>query len=483
MIDTIEGRRCLEKDCVRIHAENGIITRIEPIEDSAELPWLLPKFVDNHCHILPTGLDMLKIQLGGMVSRTAILDVLADKVKETEPGEWVLAVHYDQNRFADSQHLTRAELDQISTNHPILLRHVNGHASIANSLALERAGVNESTPDPSGGEFVRDTAGRLNGILLEHAHEMVTTKVPNPDVDAMTDAILAAAQSFEHYRICAASDMMTGRYDLLDEIEAYSRAANKCNIRFRLYVQWSTLFGARKVDSNQVAEACDKLNQDKCRVAGVKIFADGAIGSRTAAIYGQYEGSTGTTDEGQLIYAPERLHQMIKTADEAGYQIAIHSIGDRSTDLVLDGFAQCENPKKHRLEHAMILSDAQLDRIAELGCYVTMQPEFLQAFAHAYHKQLGAERAHKLKRYRSILERQIPLSLSSDRPIVSGDPNLTVRLAAHRPEGFDPSENLNFEQAMQGATEWAALAQGDKNLGKLEPGYSLDIQKLEKCPF
>lgn len=458
---TLRGRWWPPGQAMEIKMDGGEITAQNPISDAADLPWILPGFVDNHCHILPTGLDMLKLPLGALDTREAMLDAVAQAVASTEPGEWVLAVHYDQNRFPDARHLTRDELDRISTRHPILLRHSNGHASIANSAALVAANVGEDEPDPSGGTYGRDEAGRLNGLLLEDAHERVTHAVPNPTEDEMVAAILAAAESMASMGIRTASDMMTGRYNLGDEIRAYQRAADQGSpVRFRLYAQWGRVFGPRGMDPAEWSELTRSLDQDRCRVAGIKIFADGAIASRTAAIYGAFRGGSGETD-GQLMYSPDRLKSMIEHAAREGYQVSVHAIGDRATDLVLDGFEATDDPKRHRLEHAMILSDAQIERIARAGCFVTMQPEFLLRFGAAYHNQLGPERARRLKRFQSIVRAGIDLSFSSDRPIVAGNPWDTIRAATNRPPAFDPEENVDLATAIEACTAAGHRANGD----------------------
>lgn len=166
---------------------------------------------------------------------------------------------------------------------------------------------------------------------------------------------------------------------------------------------------------------------------------------------------------------------MVQTAHGAGFRIAIHSIGDYATDLVMSALEATRDPARHRIEHAMLLSDAQIERLAKLGCHVSMQPEFLIRFAHAYKRQLGPERASRIKRMRSVVDAGIALSLSSDRPIVSGDPWVGVRCASDRPEGFDPSENLTRNEALLGYTQRAAEANEDGDrMGSLNPGQLAD---------
>ena len=453
---------------------------------------MLPGFIDSHCHILPTGLDLLKLNLTACSTREEILAAVSDR-HHSQPEGWLLAVQYDHNKFADGQHLTLSDLDRISSSRPILLRHYNGHCSVANSVALGLAGVTPGSRNPSGGEFVRDASGQLNGVLLEDAHEMVWQATPTPSLDEMVDAIMTAGDKMADLGITCASDMMTGRFHLLNELEAYQISASRgCRIRTRLYVQWKEVFGPRGIGLDRFRELEGGFaDPGRTRVAGIKLFADGAIGSATAAIYGSYSGhpepgpvisrngqntkQIGTS--GQLIYAPEKLNAMTKTASDAGYQVAVHAIGDYAVDLVMDAFEATADPSHHRLEHAMILSDAQISRLIDLNCFVTFQPEFLLRFGHVYKRQLGSEVASQLNRVRSCLNVGLKVSLSSDRPIVPGDPMDGIRAAINRPDGFDETENCTSDEAINGYTVWGAEVNGDQGkMGSLEPGELADFQ-------
>jgi predicted amidohydrolase YtcJ len=457
---------------------------------------MLPGFIDSHCHILPTGLDLLKLNLTQCSTREQILDMVRDRHEE-QPEGWLLAVQYDNNKFADGQHLSVHDLDAISSSRPILLRHYNGHCSVANSVALALAGVDRATPNPSGGEFCRDAEGKLNGVLLESAHERVWEATPKPSLDEMVDAIMVAGDRMADLGITCASDMMTGRFDLLQEFKAYQIAAEQgCRIRTRLYIQWREVFGPRGIGLEALREQeATFTDPSRTRVAGIKLFADGAIGSATAAIYGSYSGQPAngpiiskngqnTTEfgtSGQLIYSPEKLTHMTKVASDAGYQVAIHAIGDYASDLVMDAFEATGVSSIHRLEHAMILSDSQIERLQKLDCFVTFQPEFLLRFGHVYKRQLGSEIASRLNRVRSAIDAGLKVSLSSDRPIVPGDPMDGIRTAVTRLDGFVQQENCTMEEAIDGYTVRGAEVNGDTGLmGSLEAGELADFQLIEQ---
>lgn len=439
---------------------------------------VLPGFIDAHCHIMPTGFDLSRLHLGSCNTENEVLDAVRDRNKSADSDEWLHAVHYDQTKFPSGEHMHRDQLDAISEKHPIVLRHVNGHASVVNSAALKAAQVDKNTQDPKGGTYVRDESGELTGVLLETAHEHVNSAQPDPSTEQMTEAILDAAKAMSKCGVTTASDMMTGYRSLPKELEAYRLASERgAQVRFRLYLQWSPLFGPRALDETERKELTSAMEADFCKVAGAKIFADGAISSATAAIHGEFT----TGGNGKLIYNEERLHTMVQKAHDAGWPVSVHTIGDRSTDLVMDAIEKTDEPKRHRIEHAMILSDDQIDRLAAMNCHVAMQPEFLMRLGHAYRRQLGDKVASKLKRARSCLDKGVRLSFNSDRPIVAGAPWDGIMTASNRPEGYDKNENVTRKEAITLYTRGGADANDDVGImGEIKEGQLADFQVYQR---
>ncbi|MHB8636637.1 MAG: amidohydrolase [Fimbriimonadaceae bacterium] len=441
--------------------------------------FLLPALTDCHCHILSTGLDLAKLHLGAANTQVEVLDAVRDRHRDTAAG-WLLAVHYDQNKWG-GEHLTRTQLDTISATRPILLRHVNGHASVANSAALVAAGIAPDESDPSDGSFGREASGVINGVLFEGVHERVSSASPAPSFDEAVAAIAAAAQSMAAFGIEAATDMQTNVKDLA----AYQAAAERnCPIRFKLYLVWKDVFGPRAVD-RELVEVLREGRDSRLAVAGVKLFADGAIGSATAAVYGGYADRPLAPGDyaGQLMYSAERLQERVRVAHEAGFRVATHAIGDHALNIVLDAYEATGDAARHRVEHAMLLSDAQIERLADSGVSVAMQPEFLIRFGHTYRTQLGAERASHLKRFRSVLHAGIPLAFSSDRPICAGSPWTGIECACDRPEGFDPAENLTRVEAIERYLEPAATIGGGEPAGSLSVGQASAAIVMESDPL
>lgn len=465
---------------IALVVENGVVkshlpSTASPLGEVIDLrgDWLAPAFVESHCHILPTGLEMLDLSLADATSKVEVFQLVRDRAK-WDDRPWLLAVYYDQNKIG-GEHITAEELDRLEINRPILLRHTNGHAAVCNTAALQAAGLPPTAKDPAGGEFGRTPSGNLNGVLLETAAVKVEEFAPKPSFEEKVAAILAAGESMAHMGIGCAADMST----TFDEVQAYLEASHRgCPIAMRLYPHWKEMFGPR----NHREEIDALLGGDRRSrqpiLGGIKLFSDGGISSGTAAIYGNYlkPSRTGVTADGkpfagQLMYSPERLQERILIASEAGYQVAVHAIGDYALDLVMEGFERTGRARDHRLEHAMIASDAQIERLAQLGCHVAMQPEFLMRLGHAYQAQLGPERTSLINRTQSMISAGIRVCLSSDRPIVPGDPVDGLRCATDRPAGFDPLENISLSEAFTRYTSAGARILGDKgNLGNLAPG-------------
>jgi predicted amidohydrolase YtcJ len=424
---------------------------------------VMPGIFDCHMHVLNAGLDLSALNLHDCNSRSEIEELVRERSAKTPSGQWLLAVHYDSNRFPDGRDVHADELDEWTGGRPAILRQVSGHACIASATAMKMAGITKSSVDPSGGRIVRDECGEPTGLLEENAMGLVYSASPKPTRETMIEAIRLAAESLQSFGITATCDMSTGQYNLADELAAYESA--KVSTRIGLYILWSRVF---EEDGRQ--RVFEFPESDTLRVSGIKLFADGALGSGTAAIYGEYE----TGGDGMLIYEPDDLKRRVKIASDAGFRVAVHAIGDRALDIVLDAFEATGTPESHRLEHAMILSDEQIERIRKLNVAITMQPQFLLEFGHAYKRRLGPDRASKLKRIRSLLDAGVRVALSSDRPIVSGDPWKGIDAATNRPVGFDSSENISRQEAIRLYTQSGANIDGWQ-FGSLEVGQFADF--------
>ncbi len=432
--------------------------------------FILPGFVDAHCHILSMGLHLLRLDLSDCDTREAVLARLKECADETSE-EWIQAVNYDAHRFGNGQDLTAKEIDAVVPHRPVVLRHVSGHSVVVNTEALRRAGITPSTPDPPGGRIRREESGDPTGVLEEEAMGLVYRCVPKPTQTQMESAIESAWRRMFSRGITSAGDMATGTYDLSGEWSAYQAVADagQCG-RTALFVLYEKVLNWERDEDTRDREGLLK-------VEGAKVFVDGAIGPGTAGLRGEYVGG----GSGYLLLEREVLHQAVRDLEARGWRIALHAIGDRAVDEVIDALQFSKEPHRHRVEHAMLLDEGQIARLKELGCWVVMQPEFLLRFQKAYFRRLG-ERASRLKPFRSALRQGVKLAFSSDAPIVPGDPWVGISVAVSRPPGFDQEENISWGEAVRLYTEGAGKAVGLEGVGGLCPGDWADFQVYEHPP-
>jgi predicted amidohydrolase YtcJ len=370
----------------------------------------------------------------------------------------------------------------VSRDRPIFLNHVSKHGAAANSRALEIAGITRETPDPPDGTIVRDEHGEPTGILLESAASLVSRHIPKPQGADLVDAVLRATHDMAKRGILAASDASTGWLSLDEEVDAYARALEQgAPVRLTLMPLYGVAKRAGWLERSETAGEATGFSPEPpsphpdLRWGAIKLFADGAFTTRTAALREPYA-DTGTT--GTLMYEPEELIERIITVHRAGWQCAVHAIGDRAIELVLQGYARAleELPRvdhRHRIEHAMLMADDLLTQMATLGVVAVPQPEFLWWLTSAYLKGLG-DRARSLMPYRSWLQRGIAVAFSSDQPVVPGDPIIGWRAAVTRTslDGtcLQPDEGLDPLTALRLFTVGSAYATRDPELGTLAPG-------------
>ncbi len=458
---------------------------------------VVPGFNDCHMHILPYGLDLSKADLStdaGVRDVPTLCRVLRKWAEANPRSEWILGSRYDQNTFPGAKHPTRSELDAAFPDRPVYIRQISGHAASCNSIALKMAGVTRETPDPKAGEFVRDSAGEPTGVLLESAMECVANEIPKPDRAEMADAIVRANRALIAKGITSASDLMTGWLDLSGEIAAYWQAfEDGARVRMTAYPHAPAFGGPDMLASrSEFALMNDFEKNDPApgyggfRLGPIKLFSDGALTTRTAALREPYVDGSGL---GMLLHEPGDLKEYVRSAHKAQWQIAVHAIGDRAIELVLDAYseAQSTHPRpgaRHRIEHAMLLDDGLIRRFKEQQVVPVVQPEFIARLGDAYVLGLGEERAARLNPTASLQKAGIGVPFSSDCPIVPGAPLDGIRAACRRttPSGrlLGPDERITAEQAIRNYTYSAAYSTFDElNTGSIRPGLRADLTILD----
>lgn len=459
--------------------------------------WVVPGFNDCHMHILPYGLDLVRADLSpeaGVCDHKSLVRALVAWRAHNLDQEWVIGSRYNQNLFPGARHPTRYDLDSAFPDTPVYILQTSKHAAACNSLALRLAGVHRDTPDPAGGEIVRDAAGEPTGVLLESAMDLVECLLPRPDRSGLARAVERAVEALWKKGITAASDLNTGWHCLSEEIAAYREAIDSGHdLRITLFPHAPGFGGPEDMPTrDEFARGHAPKFHGNLRLGPVKLFADGALTVRTAALRNPYVDGTGF---GMLLHAPDELKAYVLCAHRNGWQIAIHGIGDRAIELVLDAYleaARC-NPdvptpqRRHRIEHAMLLDEELMQRIADQSVVPVIQPEFLSRLGDAYILGLGEERAARLNPVASLTRHGICTPFSSDCPIVPGAPLDGMRAAVRRQTAtgrtLGPEERIGPLEALRNYTWAAAYSTHDETVcGKLAVGMRADLAVLSHNP-
>jgi hypothetical protein len=456
---------------------------------------VIPGLIDAHAHLLSLGRALRRVDLVGTTSYEEVLERVAARIATARPGEWILGRGWDQNDWPRKEFPDRARLDAISGDNPVMLGRIDGHAVLANGLALAAGGIREATPDPPGGEILRDASGRPTGVLIDNATDPVENAVPSPGEAEDRDAL---DRAMEH----CLSVGLTGVHDAgidLDDWDRYRRLADAGELRLRIYamVGWGPRregvggTGAPGPDRPPEIGRADGM----LTVRAVKLYADGALGSRGAALLADYGDRPG--HRGLLVNDPAHLEEQARAAAERGFQVAIHAIGDRGNREVLDIYERlaAAHPGadlRPRVEHAQVLAPQDVARFAKLGAVPSMQPTHCTSDMYWAADRLGPERLAGAYAWRSLLEAGVGhLPLGSDFPVESANPFWGLYAAVTRqdaegfPEGgWNSAERLSLGEALRGFTidaAWAGFQEAD--LGSLSPGKYADFVILDRDPM
>jgi len=441
---------------------------------------VVPGFLDAHTHFLEGGFSLTAVQLRDAASPEEFSRRIA-AAATAAPTDWVLHGTWDHELWGGE--LPRRDwIDSLTPDTPVFVTRLDGHMGLANSRALEVAGVTAGTPDPPGGTIVRDPDGSPTGILKDAAQELVTTVIPPPSEAARDRALIAAAEHALARGVTFVTDM--GSWD---DLATYRRARARDTLPLRVYsvvpiATWSRL--AEYV-------AAEGWGDDRLRWGGVKGFVDGSLGSTTAWFYEPYVDEPGTT--GLTVTDTADLRAAILGADAAGLQVIVHAIGDRANDWLLEVFAAArgarpERARPFRIEHAQHLSRAAIPRFGAEGVIASMQPYHAIDDGRWAVKRIGPERIKTTYAFRDLLDSGARLAFGSDWTVAPIDPLLGIDAAVTRrtidganPTGWVPEQRITVEEALRAYTVEGAFAAGVGDLvGTLEPGRYADLVVLSR---
>jgi predicted amidohydrolase YtcJ len=450
---------------------------------------VLPGFTDSHIHFLKYALRRSQVILDGVDDWQEVRRRIQAGVERANSGEWVLGWGWNQNLWGDGAFPSKADLDDISPQNPVALSRTDGHSMWVNSLALEKAGITAETPDPPKSHIDRDPdSGEPTGILREwKAIRLIQDVIPEPDDETIVAALRESIA--EAHRLG-----LTGIHEM--RLEGEKTPALRAFLRLRqrgeLPLRVTCMIPVEYLDEAIVLGLGSGLGDAILRIGGVKLFADGSMGSGTAWMLEPFEGSDDNC--GLVVTSKEELFDVARRAQAAGISLTIHAIGDCAIRAVLDVLTEIQEGQsstlRHRIEHVQCIHPSDVHRLAQLGAVASMQPSHIMD-DWAVADRVWGERGQYAYAFRSLLDAGTHLAFGSDCPVASMNPLLGVQAAVLRqdrkgePEGgWYPGERLTVAEAVRGYTLGAAYAVGLEDLlGSITPGKLADMVVLSRDIF
>lgn len=448
---------------------------------------VLSGFIDSHIHLLQTGYTKIHLNLSGVSSLADLKESIKNAAREKKEGEWIIATSFDENSFREKKLPTKKDLDEVAPFNPVFIIRVCTHLFVVNSKALEIAGIDKSTPSPSGGLISRDENGYPNGILKERAADRINDFI-NSNYKLQKEALRAAIREVKTHGITTVHDMAIGiknieNYKKLIEVYREVLEEEEYPLRIFLGVEHELL---EKILNMEI----DFLQgDDYFRQGYVKIFADGSFGGRTALLNDTYLDTGGF---GLETMQKEEIEKAVERASREGYQCAVHAIGDRALERTVDILSKYNAPGlRHRVVHAGMTKESITSKIADNNLGVDYQPNFLASEVHWITKIFSSEQLKNLYSWKSFTNQGVLLAASSDSPVEPSFPFLGIRAAALRKnlndwpeEGFNPEESLTLEEALYSYTYSGAYQYFEESYkGLIEEGYFADLVVLSHNPF
>ncbi len=442
---------------------------------------VLPGLTDAHLHFQLFSLALSAVDVE-TETLDAALQAVADRASHTPGGKWILGTGWNHNPWGGA-FPTAAELDRIAPYHPVMLDAKSRHAAWANSYALQLAGIDANTPEPPGGQIVRNSDGSPTGILLEGAAiDLLKRAIPDPTLEELADAMRQGQQ-------VAHKAGLTGVH-CMDGAQAFA-AFQMLHRQGDLTLRVTKSIPLENLDAALAMGLRSGFGDDWLRVGGVKMFSDGALGPHTAWMFEDYEGEPGNT--GISTTPVEVMQAAVLRANRGGISANIHAIGDRANHEVLNIYAdarrqQGKNGLRNRIEHVQLLAPQDYARLAELGVIASMQPIHATSDMLAADKYWG-ERTAGAYALKTQQDAGAVLAFGSDSPVETLDPLVGIHAAVTRrradgtpgPLGWRSEQRLTVDQAVRGFTEGPAYAVSMENrLGRLQPGFLADLTIVDR---
>ena len=439
---------------------------------------LLPGLIDAHGHVMSLGMSALQLDLVGTNSVADLQQRLRAFAASRPNDSWLSGRGWNQELWTQSRFPTAADLDAAASDRPVVLERVDGHALVVNSAALKAAGITAATKDPVGGKIERDASGNPTGLLVDAAMELVTAKAPAPTPAQLAQALDKAEEALLSVGVTATADMGTSAPDWAAMQDAGKNG--RLNVRIMSYAY--DVLNMRAVVPNGPTSW---LFDDRLRMGGIKLYADGALGSRGAWLKAPYSDKPDT--RGLQFLKDSELFAKADEAASHGLQIAVHAIGDAANAQVISTYEQLSRKygkdRRWRIEHFQIADPADIPRLAPAGIIASMQPTHQTSDRLMAEKRLGPARLRGAYAWQSVIKSGARIAFGSDFPVESPNPFPGLSAAVSRQDingqpqgGWFPEERVSFEQALSGFTRDAAYAGfAEQKIGALEPGKWADF--------
>ena len=446
---------------------------------------VIPGMIDAHAHLFGLGTFLHNIDLTDTRSYDEIVTRVAARAKDTPANRWVIGRGWDQNKWGDTRFPTHDALSRVTPNNPVVLGRIDGHAILANAAAMKSAGVSSSTKDPAGGRLERTANGDPTGVFVDNAMALVNHAIPPLSHDEMKSAALAAITESNKYGLVGVHDPGEPR-EVLDMFEELAKE-NKFNLR--VYAMISDDSAA--IEHYFQVGPQSALYDNHLWIRAIKLYADGALGSRGAALLDPY--ADDPKNNGLLKSTPEHLRDVSIRALQHGFQVATHAIGDRGNRVALDAYqAALEKvptvDHRFRIEHVQVLDHADIPRFAQLGVIPSMQSVHQTSDMYWAATRLGPSRVLGAYAWRSLLETGVIVPNGSDFPVERVNPLYSFHAAVSRqddfnwpPGGWFPEQKMTRDEALKSMTIWPAFAAFQEQLmGSLTPGKLADFDVLDR---
>jgi predicted amidohydrolase YtcJ len=446
---------------------------------------VIPGMVDAHAHLTGLAASLRNVALAGSTSYNEVISRVVERTKTVKPGEWVQGRGWDQNRWPEKSFPTHEALSRATPSNPVVLTRIDGHALLANAMAMRLAGVTAATKDPAGGKVLRLPNGDPSGVFVDNAKSLIDNRVPPASETAMREATVAAIAEANKWGLTGVHDAGEPRH-VIEMFESLARAG-RFNIRNYVMVSDNAAdiaYYTRRGPQNG-------LYDGRIWIRAIKTYADGALGSRGAALLAPY--SDDSLNTGLLVTPPAHLEKVAEIGLRSGFQVNTHAIGDRGNRIALDAFESAlkavpRADHRFRIEHAQVLSPEDIPRFAKLGVIPSMQASHQTSDMRWAETRVGPERIRGAYAWRSLLNTGVVIPDGSDFPVEEVNPLISFHSAVTRqdasgwpPGGWYPEQVMTREEALRAMTIWPAYAGfQEKELGSLTPGKYADFVVLDR---